>query len=231
LKKFVIAIDGPAASGKSTTARLTAERLGYLFVDTGAMYRAMTLKVLQHRLDPQEKETVGELAAKTRIELHLVGGKCKVVLDGKDVTDEIRSPEVTRAVSAVSAIPKVREMMVREQKRIGEQGGVILEGRDIGTVVFPDADLKIFMQADVGKRAQRRQKELAQRSVHIQLDDLQREIHQRDEKDSQREVSPLRKADDAVILDTSDLSIEEQVEFIIKKVKELPAKHAASDGR
>ena len=191
----------------------------------------MTSKVLEHRIDPSDSNEVGRLADQTTLELRNDGGRMKVFLDGKDITDAIRTQEVTRAVSAVSAVPKVREVMVREQRRLGALGGVILEGRDIGTVVFPDADLKIFMKADVGKRAQRRQKELAQRSVHVRLDDLAREIDHRDQQDSEREVSPLRKADDALVLDTSDLSIEEQVNFIITKVEELRARNAAGDGR
>ncbi len=231
MKKFVIAIDGPAASGKSTTARLSAQKLGYLFVDTGAMYRAMTLKVLEDDLDPHDPQVVRRLAGETRIELRQDGGRTKVILDGRDVTDAIRSREVTLAVSAVSAVPSVREVMVREQQRLGESGGVILEGRDIGTVVFPDADLKFFMQADVQKRALRRQSELAERSVHVPLEELERELQDRDEQDSGRALSPLRKADDAIVLDTSDLSIDEQVQFIITKVEELRVTHADSHGR
>lgn len=231
MKKLVIAIDGPAASGKSTTARLTAEKLGYLYIDTGAMYRAMTLKVLEHHLDLHDKERIGRLAEQTSIELHQEGTTLKILLDGKDVSDAIRGREVTQAVSAVSAMKKVREVMVREQKRLGERGGVILEGRDIGTVVFPDADLKIFMQADVEKRALRRQRELAQQSVHIQLDEMTKEIHDRDLKDSERVLSPLKKADDAILLDTSELTIEEQVDFIISRVNELQSNDAKSHRR
>ena len=184
----------------------------------------MALNVLDHHLNPHDSPKVGKLAEHTRIELRQGDGGSKVFLDGRDVTDAIRSPEVTRAVSAVSAVPVVREVMVREQQRLGERGGVILEGRNIGTVVFPDADLKFFMQADAGKRVLRRQKELAARSVHVQLDELAREIQERDQQDSERAVSPLRKADDAIVLDTSDLDIEEQVAFIITKVQELLAK-------
>ena len=226
MKKFVIAIDGPAASGKSTTARLAAERLGYLFIDTGAMYRAMTLKILENRIDPNDAERVGQIAQETRVELRREGTGVRVFLDGRDVTDGIRSRDVTNAASGVSAVQMVRDVMVREQQRLGERGGVILDGRDIGTVVFPGADLKIFMLADVGTRALRRQKELAEDEVHVRIDELAQEIQNRDRKDSEREISPLRKADDAIVLDTSQMSIEEQVQFILTQVEKLGSKHA-----
>lgn len=221
MKQLVIAIDGPAASGKSTTARLTAKRLGYLFVDTGAMYRAVTLKVLEHGTDPSDEPAVSRLARETSIRLVQQGGDLRVILDGRDVSREIRAPEVTRAVSAVSAMKPVRELMVREQRSIGANGGVILEGRDIGTVVFPDADLKIYMVADVQRRAQRRQKDLEQQGRPVVLDELVNEIVQRDKKDAERSISPMRPADDAVVLDTSGLKIEEQVEFIVERANEL----------
>ena len=221
MKKFVIAIDGPAASGKSTTARLAAQKLGYLYIDTGAMYRAMTVKVLEHRLDLRDEAGIVALAEETRIELRQHENSLKVFLDHRDVTRSIRSQEVTKAVSAVSAIRKVREVMVREQRRIAKDGGVILEGRDIGTVVFPDADLKIFMKASVEKRAMRRRKELALESMEVPLEDLVSDIRERDRKDSEREVSPLRLASDAVVMDTSDMTIEEQVEFIVNRIKEI----------
>lgn len=225
MKKFVIAIDGPAASGKSTTARLAAEKLGYLYIDTGAMYRAMTVKVLEHHLDVRDEESIVALAERTRIELRRHENSLKVFLDNRDVTRAIRSQEVTRAVSAVSAIRKLREVMVREQRRIAKVGGVILEGRDIGTVVFPDADLKIYMKANVEKRAMRRRQELALQSMDIALEDLVSDIRERDRKDSQRDVSPLRIARDAIVIDTSDLTIEEQVDLIINKVEEIQMRH------
>lgn len=231
--KIVIAIDGPAAAGKSTTARLVAERLGYLHVDTGAMYRAMTLKVLLCGIDPNDVAEVEKLAEQTEIRLERdtgtpaevsngrQAGSLRVFVDGNDVTDEIRRPEVDRAVSAVSSYKKVREVMVREQRRMGEHGGIVLEGRDIGTVVFPDADLKIYMVANVEERARRRQKELAAQGITTSLDDLVKEIVTRDEKDSRRALSPLRKADDAIILDTSTMTVDQQVEFITRKAKEI----------
>jgi cytidylate kinase len=233
---IVIAIDGPAAAGKSTTARMVAERLGYLHVDTGAMYRAVTLKVLRRGIDIHNIEEVEKLAEQTEIRLERDTGRrfskahrsssgiLRVLLDGKDVTEKIRKPEVDRAVSAVSSYKKVREVMVREQRRMGKEGGIVLEGRDIGTVVFPDAQLKIYMVANVEERARRRQKELAAQGIETGVEDLVNEIIARDEKDSNRILSPLRKADDAVILDTSTMSIEQQVDFIVHKAKEILGK-------
>ncbi len=219
-KKLVIAIDGPAASGKSTTAKLVAARLSYLHIDTGAMYRAFTLKILRSGVDGFYSKKITSLAEATRIELQPDNGSLKVLLDGEDVTEQIRSPEVTTAVSSVSSVRDVRLALVREQRRLGKDGGVVLEGRDIGTVVFPDADLKIFMVASLEARALRRQRELAAKGISTDLEALMREIRERDEKDSSREESPLRKADDAIVLDTTALTIEEQVEFVVQKAQE-----------
>lgn len=219
-KKLVIAIDGPAASGKSTTARLVAARLGYLHIDTGAMYRAFTLKLLRSGLDGFYSRKIAQLAEATRIELQPENGSLKVLLDGEDVTEKIRSPEVTAAVSSVSTVREVRLAMVKEQRRLGKAGGVVLEGRDIGTVVFPDADLKIFMVASIEARALRRQREMEAQGIVADLETLIKEIRERDEKDSSREESPLRKADDAIELDTSTMTIDEQVEFVVQKAKE-----------
>lgn len=218
---MVIAIDGPAASGKSTTARLVAARLGYLHIDTGAMYRAITLKILRSGVDEYYSKRLAEIVATTRVELQPMNGRLRVLLDGEDVTDEIRTPAVTTAVSSVSTIRFVREAMVKEQRRIGRNGGVVLEGRDIGTVVFPDADLKIFMVASIEARAERRRRELEAQGIVTDLEMLKREIRQRDEKDSTRDESPLRKAEDAIEVDTSNMTIEEQVEFVVRKAEAL----------
>lgn len=221
MKKLVIAIDGPAASGKSTTSKLAARRLGYLFVDTGAMYRAMTLKVLEHEIDLLDVDGITALAKQTTIRLQQTAGDLTVFLDDRNVSELIRRQNVTRAVSAISAVKGVRELMVREQRKMGEQGGIILEGRDIGTVVFPGADLKFYMVAEVQKRAMRRQKELNLQGVDVAIEDLEREIDERDQKDSKRDISPLRRADDALLIDTSEMKIEDQVEFIVQKAHEL----------
>jgi cytidylate kinase len=221
LKKLVIAIDGPAASGKSTTSKLTAKRLGYLHVDTGAMYRAMTLKIIQSGIDVSDTIRISKIARKTAIRLEDFDDELRIFLDDRDVTKNIRSQAVTKNVSAVSALKDVREVMVREQRQMGKNGGIVLEGRDIGTVVFPDADVKIFMVAHVEERARRRAKELEKQGIKVPIEQLVNEIIERDQKDSQRDISPLRKADDAHVLDTSDLTIEEQVDFIVAIAKEL----------
>ncbi len=219
-KRLVIAIDGPAASGKSTTAKLVAERLGYLHVDTGAMYRAVTLKILRSEIELNDVERIAKFVSTIQVELQLANGSLKVMLDGEDVTHDIRLPEVTNSVSAVSSIKVIRAAMVREQQKMGDQGGIVMDGRDIGTVVFPDADLKIFMVASIHERARRRAEELNAKGLAANLELLKKEIVERDRLDSTRNESPLRKADDAVKLDTSNLTIDEQVEFIVTKAQQ-----------
>jgi cytidylate kinase len=219
--KLVVAIDGPAASGKSTTARLAAEKLGYIHVDTGAMYRAVTLKVLRAGIPPDDRKAIGGLLRETHVALRREGGVTRVLLDGHDVTEEIRSREVTRSVSIVSRHRAVREAMVREQRRMGAEGGIVLEGRDIGTVVFPDADVKFFMIAGIESRARRRAQELRTKGAEPDLDGLMKEIRERDSLDSTRKESPLRKADDAIEIDTSDMTIEEQVRTVVDRVRRI----------
>ena len=220
LDKLVIAIDGPAASGKSTTAKLVASRLGYLHVDTGAMYRAIALKVLRSGIPFSDKEAIARLMISTHIALRDQSGMLHVFLDNEDVTDEIRSVEVTRAASTVSSLREVRAAMVREQRSLGERGGIVLEGRDIGTVVFPDADLKFFMVAGIDTRTHRRRRELLEKGIDASLNDLRKEIEERDRRDSTRKESPLKKATDAIELDTSAMTIDEQVEFVLRRVRE-----------
>ncbi len=221
MRKIVIAIDGPAASGKSTTARLVADRLGYLHIDTGAMYRAVTLRVLEERVSLDDVEGIGALAEATRIRLERSAGTNRVYVGSRDVTREIRSEPVTRSVSAVSSYQRVRDVLVREQRRIAESGGVVLEGRDIGTVVLPNADLKIFMVARVSERVKRRKIELEAVGESIDTARLEQEIVERDRLDSTREASPLRKAAGAIEVDTSSMSIEEQVRFVVEKASEI----------
>lgn len=221
MKKIVIAIDGPAAAGKSTTAKLVAEKLNYLHIDTGAMYRALTYKILRDGIDPENEAAVVEALKDSKVDLKKEKNEIKVFLDDEDVSKYLRSAEVTNAVSAVSSYKQVRDMMVELQRRISSEGGVVLEGRDIGTVVIPDADLKIFMIAGIETRAKRRQKELAEKGLMIDYNKIVNEIIERDNKDSKRKESPLRKADDAIVLDTSNLSIEEQVNFIVNKALEI----------
>jgi CMP/dCMP kinase len=222
LKRITIAIDGPAASGKSTTAKLVAQRLGYLHLDTGAMYRAITLGVLKRGIDVAAREKVQSFAQAANVVVEASGPKGnRILLNGIDVTGEIRSPEVTKNVSTISSYEAVRAVLVREQRKLAAQGGIVLEGRDIGTVVLPKADLKIFMIAAVSERARRRKKELLTAGIEVQDAEIVKEIEERDRKDSTREVSPLKEASDAITLDTSDLSIDEQVDFIVHRARKI----------
>ena len=219
MRRPIVAIDGPAASGKSTTARLVAERLGYRWVDTGAMYRALALKVVREGIKPWEEGRLREMLGRTEVRLEEGDGGLRVLLDGEDVTELVRSPEVTRAVSWVCALPFVREAMVQLQRRMAASGGVVMEGRDIGTIVVPDAEVKVFLDADVRERARRRWRELREKGMDVSLEDVERELEERDRKDSAREHSPLRRAPDAILVDTTNLSVEEQVERIVRMVK------------
>ena len=213
---FIIAIDGPAGSGKTTTARAVARALGFTYVDTGAMYRAVALDALKHGLSTDQVEDICRRVAQIRLDIQVEDGVQKTLLDGVDVEEEIRRPEMSGLASEISGIPCVREAMVRSQRAIGlKSRGAVLEGRDIGTVVFPDADLKIFMTADVDRRAERRRNQLLEKGTTVDLDVLRKEIIERDERDSRRAMSPLKKAEDAVELDTTNLTIGEQVEFIV----------------
>ena len=227
-KKITIAIDGPAASGKSTTAKSVAHKLGYLHIDTGAMYRAITLKALDEKIDLNDIKEIVRIAQTSAVRLEVEDGTTKVFLDGNEVTKRIRTQLVNRSVSTVSSYEGVRDVMVQEQKKMAASGGVVLEGRDIGTVVLPKAELKIFMIASVEERARRRKKDLALVGIEAHQDDLVKEIDARDKKDSTRETSPLRKASDAIELDTSNLTIEEQVDFILERAKDIIRKKEKS---
>ncbi len=220
-KKINIAIDGPAASGKSTTAKLLAEKLGFIYVDTGAMYRAATLAVLRNNIDPQNKEAVINCLKDTDISIKRINGEQRTYLNDEDVSDLLRSPEINRAISAVASYPKVREIMVKQQRRLAEGGGVIMDGRDIGTVVLPQADLKVFMIADLRERALRRLKEMKKAGQNIELQDVIEEIKRRDELDATRSAGPLKKASGARELDTSALTIEQQVEQIARWARQV----------
>ncbi|HEY6951521.1 MAG TPA: (d)CMP kinase [Bacteroidota bacterium] len=222
MKRITIAIDGPAASGKSTTAELVARKLGYVHLDTGAMYRAITFGILQKGISASAKKEVQEFAQKANLVVRPDERHSNIIiLNGVNVTVEIRSPEVTRNVSTVSSYEAVRSVLVREQRKLAEHGGIVLEGRDIGTVVLPDADLKIFMVASVTERARRRKKDLLTVGIEVEDEEVAREIEERDRKDSTREVSPLRMAEDAIKLDTSDLTIDEQVDFIVERARRV----------
>ena len=219
MKRVVIAIDGPAASGKSTTARLLAERLGLLPVDTGAMYRAVTLRVLELGVDPHDEARVTEIARHLKIRQEFQEGTVRTFVDDRDVSEEIRSPEVTRWVSLVSSYRGVREAMVAQQRAMAARGGVVLEGRDIGTVVLPNADLKVFMKASAEERARRRLRELQEKGIPATFDEVLADLQRRDRLDSSRALSPLKKAEDAIEIDTTNLTIHEQVDRIVQELR------------
>ncbi|GED01036.1 (d)CMP kinase [Bacillus atrophaeus] len=208
-KKLSIAIDGPAAAGKSTVAKIVAEKRSYVYIDTGAMYRAITYVALKESADLTDEKMLSELLEKTTIELITSKEGQKVLVNGNDVTEDIRKDEVSNQVSIVAKHRSVREEMVRRQQLLGDKGGVVMDGRDIGTHVLPNAEVKIFLLASVEERANRRFEENVKKGYDVNYETLIEEIARRDKLDSEREVSPLRKADDAVEIDTTSLSIDE----------------------
>ena len=219
-KKISIAIDGPAAAGKSTVAKLVAEKLSYIYIDTGAMYRALTLKALTKDVNLENAMELYTLLTQTQIQLVPEKGGQFVYLDGNDVTDKIRSQEVTNSVSIVSKHQSVREEMVSRQQRLAEGGGVVMDGRDIGTHVLPQAEVKVFLVASVEERAVRRHTENLEKGYSSDLQQLKEEIEKRDKLDSEREVAPLKKASDAKLIDTTALSIEQVVNRIVALANE-----------
>ncbi len=225
-KNITVTIDGPSASGKSTVAHLLAKKLGYLYLDTGAMYRALTLKALEDRIDIQDKEALSQLAEITKISLKqnpTNSTKVKVYVNNEDVTSRIRSRLVNKWVSPLSTVKKVREKMVQQQREIAKGKGVVAEGRDMGTVVFPRAKVKIFLVASLRERMYRRWKEYQQGGISCSKKNIERELQRRDQIDSQREVSPLQKAKDAILIDNTNLSIPKTLqkiwEIVEKKIK------------
>ena len=216
-RKIIIAVDGPVASGKSTTARQLARRLGYLYIDSGAMYRAVALRALRAGSDLTDAESVGLIAADARIGLCEEDGSFRVLLDEEDVTEAIRSPEVAEASSRAAGIAGVRETLIRRQREMGEGGGIVMDGRDIGTVVFPEAELKVYLTASPEARARRRHVELRTKGVETSLHETERQIRERDARDLKTQTlrSGGLRAQDAVVIDTTLLSIQEQVSTIL----------------
>lgn len=217
--KVVVAIDGPAGSGKSTVSKRIAKRLGLLYIDTGAMYRALTLKAMRRGIDLKDEAALVELAHSTRIDLDGSGTALKVILDGEDVTGLIRTPELTNNVKYIARVPDVRHEMVRLQRAIGEKSGAVLEGRDIGTVVFPDATYKFYLDADVEERARRRHRELLESDAKVDFEAIKKDVVVRDESDMKRRVGALKRAADAIFIDTTSLTIDEVVEKLISHIK------------
>lgn len=217
----MVAIDGYAGSGKSTTAKAVAQRLNFLYLDTGAMYRAFTYKYLKRvgaeKIDPA---VVKELLRDTRIDLVSRGDQTRVILDGQDVSREIRTPQVNSFVSPIAAVPEIREYMVKRQREIAADQKVVCEGRDITSVVFPNAQVKIYMDADLKTRALRRQKELMEKGIGVTLDDVMNNLKFRDDYDSGRQHSPLRRTADSILVDTTNLTIEEEIDLVEKIVRE-----------
>lgn len=214
-KSFIIAIDGFSSCGKSTLAKTLAKRLGFTFIDTGAMYRAVTLYLIENEVDFQDENALKRALENIGIEIKKQGEENRFFLNGKDVSEAIREMYVSEKVSEVSALPAVRETLVRQQQKMGAEGKVVMDGRDIGTVVFPDAHLKIFMTASPEVRAQRRYEELRGKGEEVTLDEVRQNLNHRDQIDTTRAVSPLKQAEDAVLLDNSHLNREEQLEFVL----------------
>ncbi|MDP2938106.1 MAG: (d)CMP kinase [Candidatus Omnitrophota bacterium] len=217
---MIIAIDGPAGAGKSTVARIIAQKLGFLYIDTGAMYRALTLKALERKIDVNDTAALIEMARSTNIDLiNNPDSSLKILLDARDVTGSIRQPSITRLVSDIAKIKGIREVMLGLQRRLGRLRDSVLDGRDIGTVVFPDADKKFYIDAEFEERVKRRYKELKELGQNITPEDIENDLKNRDNIDSTREFAPLKRAEDAIYIDTTNLTIEEMVNKVLSYIQ------------
>ncbi len=214
----IITVDGPAGSGKSTVSRLLAKRLKYLYLDTGAMYRAVALQAKRESVDLKDREKISRLCRDLDLHFKTVDGKTRIFLGSEDISAAIRSPEMDMLSSAISAIKEVRQAMTLLQRKMAGQGGVVAEGRDMGTVVFPDADCKFFVDADSGVRAGRRYRERLERGEAVSMGAVEKELRKRDDQDTTRALAPLVPAKDAVIMDTTNMTVEEVVEKMLKTV-------------
>ncbi len=215
---LVIAIDGPSGAGKSTLARLLADRLGYVYIDTGAMYRSIGWKAAQEGIDPADEARLAELCSRTEVSIRQ-NDSPRFFVDSVDVTGLIRTPEMGMIASAVSRSPAVRARLLVLQRELGKKGSVVMDGRDIGTVVFPDADVKFYLIATAGERGRRRYQELREKGMDVDLAKITSEIEQRDKQDSGRDIAPLRKAEDAVLVDSSALTIDEVLDFMLAVIR------------
>jgi len=218
-KRAVIAIDGPAGAGKSSIAKIVSRKLGYDYIDTGAMYRAISWKAFREKIDLKDRQELVNIVRNTRIELKNIAGMVRVYLDGKDVTNKIRSKRLAEGASILGTIPEVREQLVKIQRRLASSGGIVVEGRDIGTVVFPRADYKFYLDASIKERALRRYRELKAKGEEVELAEVEKAIRSRDRRDRTRGVAPLKIAPDAVVIDSTDMSKKEVVDFILKKIQ------------
>ena len=215
-----IAIDGPAGAGKSSLSRLLAKKLEYIYVDTGALYRAVGLKFSRLGFDTNLSGDLDAVLADTKVDIRFIGGEQRVFLDSEDVSDDIRTPVASMMASAVSAKPAVRAFLLDMQRQLAKTNNVVMDGRDIGTVVLPDAKVKIFLTADVAVRAERRRKELAEKGQNVPFEEVLEDMKTRDYNDSHREIAPLKQADDAVLADTTNLSFDESLELLLSIVKD-----------
>jgi cytidylate kinase len=216
----IIAIDGPSGAGKSTLAKRLARDLGFTYLDTGALYRALALKVLRQGVDLADDARMAELVRSTTIDLREERGKLEVWMDGQDVAGDIRTPEVSQTASKASALKSVRARLLELQRDLGKRGSVVAEGRDIGTVVFPDAEVKIFLDASIGERARRRSQELRAAGRSVQLEETLREMEERDKRDSERDLAPLCQAADAVRVDSSSVDAEQVAAIVLDLVNQ-----------
>ena len=219
-KNIIIAIDGPAGSGKSTAAKNLAQKLGFTYLDTGAMYRTITFLALREDVVDNREEVI-KIAQSVKLKLQTENGRTRVFADGEELTEEIRTPEVNSKVSEVSVIPEVRVEMVKIQKALGESSNIVAEGRDVTTVVYPNADIKIFLTASIDERANRRFKEYQAKNEQITIEEVKANLEKRDKIDSGREVSPLRKADDAFEFDNTGLTPLDDLDYLLEKIKEV----------
>ncbi len=221
MKQISVAIDGPSGAGKSTLARQAAQALGFLYVDTGAIYRTVALACHRNGVSPQYPEQVAALLPRLKIDLDYGSdGVQRMLLDGEDVSDQIRTPEISMLTSAVSALPEVRAFLLEKQRELARTRNVIMDGRDIGTVVLPQATVKIYLTADAEARAQRRCAELREKGMDVSFEEVLRDVRERDENDSNRKVSPLRRAEDARLVDTTLLDLEQSLEVLISVIRE-----------
>lgn len=215
-----VAVDGPAGAGKSTVSRAAAKAMGYIYVDTGALYRAVGVNALRNGIDTKDRQAVAESLSDISVNLVFENGEQKVLLNGEDVSAEIRTPDASMAASDVSAVPKVRDFLFDLQRNIASKNNCIMDGRDIGTVVLPNAKVKVFLTASPEERAMRRFRELSEKGSTVKYEEVLEDLIKRDYNDSHREVAPLKQADDAVLLDTTGMTLEQSVESLIKIIKE-----------